>query len=253
MKYVLPGLMSDISESVEALFDNDIAPLLDPKVFAKNDDFRREHLYSPQVAATLLTHEPSLRNLFNAVARVATVPGTQKLGMLLGIAGWKTLVRRLELVDYDATERDASLCFITSRMVVIDGLSDKGAIKESSLPFEGFLEALARLALLKAWPTEAAVEASGHEDAAALKRWMTKEKPAQHKLLCEARAVPWGDEPFEPVATCVHFLMRLVILTIEEQAIGNASARGVDGVLTANEMKQWVAMFEKNKPSNVAR
>lgn len=92
MKYILPGKMADVSESVDELLRNDLGPYLDPTIFSTPDDFRREHLYSPEVAAVLLQHEPSLRHLFGAVAKVSMIPGTKKLGILMGMVEWKTCV-----------------------------------------------------------------------------------------------------------------------------------------------------------------
>ena len=55
---------------------------------------------------------------------------------------------------------DALLCFAWSRMLVIDGWTDRGHAKESCLPFEGFLEALCRVSALMALPTDAEVNES---------------------------------------------------------------------------------------------
>ena len=59
-------------------------------------------------------------------------PSLKSLGVLLSLSDWKTLTRRLELIDADLTERDATLCFVNSRMAVIDGTSDRGKLKELS-------------------------------------------------------------------------------------------------------------------------
>ena len=50
--------------------------------------------------------------------------------------------------------------------------------------------------------------------------------------------------PALPIEECVDNVVKIVIQTIEEQAVGDASAKGVDGVLTENEMKRWSAMFK---------
>ena len=63
-------------------------------------------------------------------------------------------------LDPEMALADALLCFAWSRMLVIDGWTDRGHAKESCLPFEGFLEALCRVSALMALPTDAEVNES---------------------------------------------------------------------------------------------
>ena len=46
-------------------------------------------------------------------------------------------VRALDMIGADLTERDATLCFVWSRMLVVDGWTEAGHLRESDLPFEG--------------------------------------------------------------------------------------------------------------------
>ena len=57
-------------------------------------------------------------------------------------------------MDRDLSERDALRCFSWSRMAVEDYQSHKGHHKNTVLPFEGFLEALCRVAAQKALATD---------------------------------------------------------------------------------------------------
>ena len=49
------------------------------------------------------------------------------------------------------------------RMLVVDGQKVRGHLKETHLPLEGFFEALTRVAVLKALPTQAEID-SGYVD-----------------------------------------------------------------------------------------
>jgi len=246
MKYVMPGLTSDVSDALNSLFVNNINPHLDPTIFASPDDFRRNHLYQPAVAATLMKHEVSLRNLFNVMARVARPSTAKKLGLLVGLQQWKDFTRRLELIDHDLTERDTTLSFVCSRMVVIDSCTERGMVKDNTLPFEGFLEALCRAAMLKAWPTADEVAVSQHADVGSLLRYMKKEQPVQHKEMCEDRAVPWGDEPLLPVATCVENLINYLLRTVEAKINKGRPdiARWPDFELSLGEAKIWSKQYK---------
>lgn len=252
LKYVKTGKIPDVSDAVETFLANDIAPHCDPTIMGPTDEFRREQLYTLEVCEVLMKYESSLRTLFNAVGRIAKTPGSRKLGLLLGVAEWKTLVRRLELVDYDLTDRDTTLCFICSRMAVVDSGSAHGEVKESSLPFEGFLEAICRAALLKAWPTPAEIDESDYNDAGAFIRNHRRDDPAKHKEMCEERAVAWGVAPSIPTYECVTNMIMLIIQTIEEQAVGDSDApaksggkMGVDMKITDTEMAKWNKLWKQ--------
>ena len=47
---------------------------------------------------------------------------------------YKELLRNLDFVDIDLSERDASLCFAYARMVVVEGASERGYVRDTCLP-----------------------------------------------------------------------------------------------------------------------
>lgn len=61
---------------------------------------------------------------------------------VMPLSVWLDLMRLAGIVGPDVTVRDATVAFMRSRMVVADGSTHSGTLKESHLPFEGFLEAL---------------------------------------------------------------------------------------------------------------
>ena len=64
-------------------------------------------------------------------------------------------------------DRHAALAFHYSIMAVIDADTDEGRVKATTLPFEGFLEALCRMSLLKSLPTDEMIAQAEEPDAGA--------------------------------------------------------------------------------------
>jgi hypothetical protein len=85
-------------------------------VFQQPNDFRRV-IYVEAVDRVLRRHEHSMRLVFNAAASAAYSERGLRARML-SHAEWMHMLRALELIAQDLTERDATLCFAWSRMQV---------------------------------------------------------------------------------------------------------------------------------------
>ena len=137
-RYVLTREESDVSEALERLLTEDILPRTDALVLAPCNSFRAAHCYLEGPSEELRRREPLLRALFVQVNAFQAQEVTKKdEAQLLSLAEWLALLKALELISSDLTERDATLCFAWSRMLVVDGWSEQGRLKESCLPFEG--------------------------------------------------------------------------------------------------------------------
>ena len=105
------------------------------------------------------------------------------------------------------------------------------------MPFEGFLEALVRLAMLKALPTDQEITDSGQADAGAFLRALKEaDEAAYKKFLLERRRV-WPGEPIAgmELARCVEGLITLIFDIIESRTVGDD-----DRVLSQAEVSEWV-------------
>lgn len=140
-KYVATGEMPDVSDALYRLLFEDVQPEVDKKPeYADPNHFRTEHLYTEAVCGVLEMHELAMRPLFGAVAGLdGAGGGTGREAKLISYAEWRDFLTILQFIGADLTERDARLAFVWSRMAVIDGLSPSGQLKDTSLPFEGFM------------------------------------------------------------------------------------------------------------------
>ena len=228
-RHLLSGNAQDPAESFFMLVNDDIEPAFDPAIFAASNAFR-VGAYEKSCNDEILRHDESLRNIFEVLC--ASTPKSKKLHMI-DLDIWMDFLRRLDLIGTDVTIRDAKLCFTWSRMMVIEGSTERGRQKEDGLPYEGFLEALCRLSVLKALPFDSEVESMGFSDAGALyvslhhigdastPSSLDKDALQNYKKELNSRAVPWGAEPLQPLSRTVAHLIAIIIRVIDSR--GNRS------------------------------
>lgn len=236
-KYIRAGSMKDISEALHRMLAEDILPNVDPRIFEVSNTFRA-HCYTEEATKELSKRDTALRRIYRGLNK-----GQRgKEANLLSLDEWKAFIMGLEFIGPDLTSRDAALCFVFSRVAVVDARTDKGQLKEVSLPYEGFLECICRLAVLKALPTRADIEAAGLKDAGQFLMEKRRQDPQGYNQFLEERATRWGEEPKQPVHKCVEHLICLIIREIEDRS------KGVDNFdLTQEEVDDWVKahVYEK--------
>ena len=223
----IPTLYPD---AIAKLFAVDLCPRLDAKLFAEPNAFRTTHCYLEQVDTPLRRHEEVLRSIFAGIPRVGLDDVARaklqqqmgrypKLGGLISLPSWMGFLRALQLFDVDLAERDAQLAFGAARMAVVDGESDKGQLKDTMLPFEGFLEALCRLSVLKALPTREEVISADFADAGHFLLDLKASDLGSYNKLLKTRGSEWpGEVKTQPMGHCVEHLVQLMVRSIEVDA-----------------------------------
>ena len=66
-RYVLTREVSDVSEALEKMIQEDILPRIDPRVMCETNDFRERYCYTEAASLELKKHEPLLRAVFKQV------------------------------------------------------------------------------------------------------------------------------------------------------------------------------------------
>ena len=204
-----------------------------PTVVLDPDKFRRDHCYTIEVVNVLTPHEPSLRNIFKGVAGGSGRSG--KGSDMVALDEWCNFVQALGFIGIDLTARDAAFAFAWSRMAVINGRSDRGYIKESSLPFEGFMEAICRIAALKALPTDAEIAEAKQPNAGAFMAALKADEEDAYLAMLAERATPWGSEPtLQPMARCIEHTIAMIIYQMEWDVAGTENMK-----LSEQEAVAW--------------
>ena len=128
------------------------------------DAFRREFCYTRQTNAMLTHHEESLRNIFSVYAEHGTGGFDPESSVdLMTAAEWMALMADVGFVK-EVGYRNLYLAFAQARMATIDEGSRKSkGVHLTQLPYEGFLEAIVRLSLLKALPTDKEMKKKGFQ------------------------------------------------------------------------------------------
>ena len=235
-RWVKPGAIRDISTAVRQLFAELIEPRVDKRIFRDYNDFRKL-AYESTVNDVLCKYESSLRNAFSVAS--GTEFGHKNL---LSLAQWSEFIRALGFIGVDVSERDVKLSFVMSRMAVIDARPTKGETKANHLPFEGFMEAICRLSMVKALPTDEELSKAKCSDGGMFLLMLAK-KELDEEILDEfvdfksTHAIDWGGEPMQPLARCVEHMVTSIIRTIIDEV--SSASGSVVLHLSKNDAHAW--------------
>jgi hypothetical protein len=133
-----------------------------PTILHNPDGFRSTYCYRKEVCAVLDHHRQTLLSLFTVYC--AGGKGQDGLGQssLLGPDEWVVMLSELGFVK-ELTYRRIMIMFAQSRMITIDENERKSWVGQlNQLTFEGFLEAIVRLALVKSLPTDKEMHRAGY-------------------------------------------------------------------------------------------
>tara|TARA_B100000780_G_C21041757_1_gene418066 strand:+ start:92 stop:817 length:726 start_codon:yes stop_codon:yes gene_type:complete len=204
---------------VRRLLSELVAPKIDALARGARDDFRKACCYREEVDRVLRRHEESLRVMFERYSD-GTPPGDT-----MCFDEWKEFCVDLGFVDAGFTLRDATSCFVRSRMQAVDECSEEGWSRITNLSFEDFLEAFVRTACMKALPTDAEIDQAGLSDAGQFLLHMQLKRPDDYQDFLRNRAInPLHPGAAQPVARCVEHLCMLMVRIVERatQAEGDA-------------------------------
>lgn len=220
MKFVAPGRMDDVSLAVEAV----CAQLKEKAPLACRmdaDAFRHAACYVEETDAVLRKYEAPLRSLFETYA--AGDADKQDHNDVLrsmsdmGFDEYTRLIDDFRLVDDEFTQREATLCFVWSRLRVVDETLLRSRARLTQLGFEDFLEALVRLATMKATPLDSEVVKAGCEDGGEWLVAIRDADPLDYARFLAARATSFDDylsiadarqPPWRSLEHIVTFLIR---------------------------------------------
>jgi len=238
--FVLPNIVPDVSDAMDRLLGVVVQSRLGALVTSEPDTFRRAYCYSEPTCTVLKRNEKRLHRCFSCLVRLgvpAHVSGQET--KTLSLKQWLHSLRALQIIEVDLPQRDALRCFSWARTAVGDFQTTRGHFEDTHLPFEGFLEALCRLAAQKALPTEdemrRATKWGGDErataDVGAYLAQMRQLDPVRHAGLLAERALPWMEGTptlgFDARVQGIVDIFHQAVVDYEEGGGGKAQKFGV--------------------------
>ena len=241
-RYVRSGLLDDVSEALHKFLSVDLAPLADRAVIVDSNRFRRQRAYLEDATTVLALNEPSLRAIFDALTAACGPAMHSK--KLVALPAWLQFARAIGLIGVDVSQRDATLAFAFSRMIVVDNQTLSGWLEDTCLPFESFCEALCRMAVLKALPTAQEIaeaeEEEARKDAGSFFKWLATEDEERYEAILRERGTPWGSGSdgaswgSEPLGRRLAAMLSIIFRNMEEGSQGRDNL-----VVTHREASSW--------------
>ena len=227
-RHVLDGGVPNVADALSQLLTLDVLACVGEEKLQMPDDFRRQYAYTGGVCDELRRRTPWYKKCFEYAT---SLPGCASV-RVISLEQWVELCEQLDILGPDLGEREAVLCFSWSRMCFADeppaSLRDArawrwsamGRLKESCLPFEGFLEALCRVAVLKVLPTDGEIALRGDRDAA---EYLNSIGRIKYDELVADRSMTWGSpSPLQqPLERSLFHLVNLMASAARDRGINN--------------------------------
>ena len=199
-------------------------------IFTNTNWFRLDACYLDEVNMVLTRHQQTLRSIFDVYAAATGVGGdVAERADLMNYEEWSLLWSTLGFTR-ELSDRKVGTIFSNSRMMVINEYSKSGkSVQLERLPFEGFLEAMVRVADVKILPLEDEVRESGYKypgeylhslrpdgQLELYKAWAVKTKRARDQ-----------EDVSDPIWSRLEYLILIIVFVMQQGTQASHCATGV--------------------------
>ena len=199
------AMIKDVSEAVRKCL-HDIRGNLPNVVRQDSNRFRSRFCYIEETDQMLMKHKETLQNIYAQYASENHTLDELHSRKLMSVGELYQLVADLGLVATgNITLHEVKLIFLWSRIRSVPDYSARAQRFLRNLFFEDFLEAIVRLSLMTALPTDAELIETNAEDAGEYIMKLRNYKDEMRTFIRE-RKRSWDQEPLQRVGRCVdHF------------------------------------------------
>ena len=278
--YVKRGTIGDVSDAVQMFMSNNMVSNLPPLCLQNSNAFRKRFCYQERPSKVLEANMASIRSLYAAYAEVSQqMNDALRNDELMSIGEWLTFVSHVGLCEgsqagmsggmgaagdqatrmgRQLTVAQAKYIFLWSRIRSACDLSEASEMKLRHLSPTDFLEALVRMSIMVALPTDMEIEEAGAQDAGEFLLAMQATQPREYLLFLATHrpkhtdpdGSDYEDHALQPAERCIHHLVKLLVRTVEHNT-SNTAARdeaAADGTVEGHE----AAKFLKRRSKGVA-
>ena len=246
-RYVKTKEILDVSDALETLCRTIDERLPEP---ARQDSnlFRERYCYLRQVDMVLRKHLKTLKSLFTRYADLSEGQGDAiqealDSAEMMSIREWMAMISHLGFFESgQLSYYEAKQIFTWARIRGIRDNSQASLIKLRNLYFEDFMEAIIRLSMVVALPTDEDLSELGVTDAGEYLISLAKDSPSFYREYVKTRKGSWFGPPKQPIWRCIDHLILYCERLIE------ANSRG-DKDLTVSE--QEVRQFARSRTKGV--
>ena len=224
--YAESGSAYSPSRAVNEFVTHHVLTTLPAIALPHANSFRKRFCYTEKVSLVLAAHLPSLRTLHAAYATSAHGVNLQSRHMgtlaLMSMSGWLKFVEHVGWVEMGLTTVEgARTIFTLSR---IRTCTSEGRLWH--LSFCDFLEAIVRLSISCALPTNVEIDKAGAADAGEFMLAMQANEPRSYASFLETHRSRHRDpsgadiekHQLQPVWCCIEHLIRLLVRTVKHGA-----------------------------------
>lgn len=195
--YIADRQLNEVSSAVDRILGVLVQASIDTQVAQEPDVFRLRFCYIHPTCEILQTNAKVLRRCFECICRLSFDGQVKAQVDACSAEQWLRTMRALHMIDVDLSECDALRCFASSRMMVGNYHTQRGRHEETHLAFEGFLEAVCRLAAQKALPSDQEVKEWAREEGhpANVGKYLQHLRTVRRKValaMMRERKIEWG-------------------------------------------------------------
>jgi len=257
--YVKRGAIGDVSDAVTRLLGDQMMGTLPAAALQNSNAFRKRFCYVERTTAVLEAHLGSIHALYDAYADVSQTMGDGlRDDGLLSIGEWLTFVNHVGLTESgQITTLTAKKVFAWSRIRCAPDLSAASERTLRHLTRTDFLEAIVRLALLCALPTDDEIAEAGAADAGAFLLAMQTHSPTSYTAFLASHRPRYVDpdggdyeaHQLQPVERCVEHFLKLLVRTVEHNTSAVAASTDggtIDGTIEASEAARFLKRRQRH-------